>query len=105
MNLVIFSLIIPGMVSRTLYVIPEFQRVVILKLGKFAGVSGPGRFWVIPYPPPSTRSRAALAVRRCAVPLMAHPAPLKKKGPGHAPVVGPAGPVQSADIEVPPGEG
>ena len=47
----IFSLIIPGMFSRTLYVIPEFQRVVILKLGKFAGVRGPGRFWVIPYPP------------------------------------------------------
>ncbi|MBU0511377.1 MAG: hypothetical protein KJ638_06715 [Chloroflexi bacterium] len=47
----ILSLIIPGMVSRTLYVIPEFQRVVILKMGKFAGVRGPGRFWVIPYPP------------------------------------------------------
>lgn len=46
-----FSLIIPGMISRTLYVIPEFQRVVILKLGKFVGVRGPGRFWVIPYPP------------------------------------------------------
>jgi len=47
----IFSLIIPGMISRTLYVIPEFQRVVILKLGKFVGVRGPGRFWVVPYPP------------------------------------------------------
>jgi regulator of protease activity HflC (stomatin/prohibitin superfamily) len=47
----IFSLVIPGMFSRTLYVIPEFQRVVILKLGKFVGVRGPGRFWVIPYPP------------------------------------------------------
>lgn len=46
-----FSLIIPGMISRALYVIPEFQRVVILKLGKFVGVRGPGRFWVIPYPP------------------------------------------------------
>ena len=46
-----FSLIIPGMISRTLYVIPEFQRVVILKLGKFVGVRGPGRFWVVPYPP------------------------------------------------------
>jgi len=46
-----FSLVIPGMISRTLYVIPEFQRVVILKMGKFAGVRGPGRFWVVPYPP------------------------------------------------------
>ena len=47
----LFSLIIPGMVSRGLYVIPEFERVVVLKLGKFVGVKGPGRFWVIPYPP------------------------------------------------------
>jgi len=47
----LFSLIIPGMISRNLYVIPEFERVVILKLGKFIGVRGPGFFWVIPYPP------------------------------------------------------
>ncbi|MDY7042173.1 MAG: SPFH domain-containing protein, partial [Chloroflexota bacterium] len=47
----LLSLIIPGMVSRSLYVIPEFERVVILKLGEFVGVRGPGRFWVIPYPP------------------------------------------------------
>lgn len=46
-----FSLIIPGMVSRCLYVIPEFQRAVVFKLGKFNGVQGPGFFWVIPYPP------------------------------------------------------
>jgi len=47
----LISFIVPGVFSRTLYVIPEFQRVVILKLGKFVGVRGPGRFWVIPYPP------------------------------------------------------
>jgi regulator of protease activity HflC (stomatin/prohibitin superfamily) len=46
-----FTLVIPGMVSRCLYVIPEFERVVVLKLGKFVGVKGPGLFWVIPYPP------------------------------------------------------
>jgi regulator of protease activity HflC (stomatin/prohibitin superfamily) len=46
-----FTLIIPGMVSHCLYVIPEFERVVVLKMGKFMGVEGPGRFWVIPYPP------------------------------------------------------
>jgi len=46
-----FSLIIPGMVSRCLYVIPEFERVVVLKMGKFIDVQGPGNFWVIPYPP------------------------------------------------------
>jgi regulator of protease activity HflC (stomatin/prohibitin superfamily) len=47
----IFSLVVPGLVSGSLYIIPEFERVVILKLGKFIGVRGPGRFWVIPYPP------------------------------------------------------
>ncbi len=47
----IFSLVVPGLVSGSLYIIPEFERVVILKLGKFVGVRGPGLFWVIPYPP------------------------------------------------------
>lgn len=47
----LFSLIVPGMISRCLYVMPEFQRVVVLKLGRFDGVRGPGLFWVIPYPP------------------------------------------------------
>ena len=47
----LFTLLLPGMVSRSLYIIPEYQRVVILKLGKFVGVRGPGMFWVIPYPP------------------------------------------------------
>ena len=39
------------MVTRCLYIIPEYQRVVILKLGKFTDVKGPGKFWVVPYPP------------------------------------------------------
>jgi regulator of protease activity HflC (stomatin/prohibitin superfamily) len=42
---------VPGMISRTLYIIPEYHRVVVLKLGQFIGVKGPGQFWVIPYPP------------------------------------------------------
>jgi regulator of protease activity HflC (stomatin/prohibitin superfamily) len=45
------SLIVPGMISSSLYIIPEFQRLVVLKLGKFVGVKGPGRLWVLPYPP------------------------------------------------------
>ncbi|MEE8391423.1 MAG: SPFH domain-containing protein [Anaerolineae bacterium] len=45
------SLIIPGTISSCLYVIPEFERAVVLKMGKFVGVRGPGNFWVIPYPP------------------------------------------------------
>jgi regulator of protease activity HflC (stomatin/prohibitin superfamily) len=45
------SLIIPGTISGCLYVIPEFERAVVLKMGRFVGVKGPGNFWVIPYPP------------------------------------------------------
>ncbi|MEA3406700.1 MAG: SPFH domain-containing protein [Chloroflexota bacterium] len=45
------SLIVPGMITRCLYIVPEFERVVTLKLGKFDGVRGPGQFWVVPYPP------------------------------------------------------
>jgi regulator of protease activity HflC (stomatin/prohibitin superfamily) len=45
------GLIVPGMISSSLYIIPEFQRLVVLKLGKFVGVKGPGRLWVLPYPP------------------------------------------------------
>ncbi|MGC9356831.1 MAG: SPFH domain-containing protein, partial [Anaerolineae bacterium] len=47
----LISLIVPSMIARSLYVMPEFQRAVILKMGKFVGVKGPGLFWVIPYPP------------------------------------------------------
>ena len=47
----LFTLTIPGMVSRCLYVVPEYQRLVLLKMGKFIGVKGPGKLWVIPYPP------------------------------------------------------
>jgi len=47
----LISLIVPGTISSCLYVIPEFERAVVLKMGKFIGVKGPGNFWVIPYPP------------------------------------------------------
>jgi len=47
----LIALVVPGMVSSSLYVIPEFQRLVVLKMGKFAGVKGPGQLWVMPYPP------------------------------------------------------
>jgi hypothetical protein len=45
------ALILPGMVSNFLYIVSEYERVIVLKLGNFTGVKGPGRFWVIPYPP------------------------------------------------------
>jgi regulator of protease activity HflC (stomatin/prohibitin superfamily) len=44
-------LILPSTVSRCLFIIPEFERAVVLKLGKFESVRGPGRFWVVPFPP------------------------------------------------------
>jgi regulator of protease activity HflC (stomatin/prohibitin superfamily) len=47
----IAALAVPSMISRCFYIIPEYERVVVLKLGEFVGVRGPGRFWVIPYPP------------------------------------------------------
>ena len=58
-----FTLIIPGMVSTCLYVIPEFERVVVFKMGKFVGVKGPGNFWVIPYPPFYQSVAAKLDIR------------------------------------------
>lgn len=47
----LLALIVPGMFSSSLYIVSEYERVIVLKLGKFMGVRGPGRFWVIPYPP------------------------------------------------------
>jgi regulator of protease activity HflC (stomatin/prohibitin superfamily) len=57
------SLILAIMLSRTLYVIPEYERVVLLRLGKFIGVKGPGLFWVIPYPPFFRSVAATLDIR------------------------------------------
>ncbi|MCP4203666.1 MAG: hypothetical protein GY769_17250 [bacterium] len=59
----LISLILAIMVSRTLYVIPEYERVVLLRLGKFIGVKGPGLFWVIPYPPFFRSVAAILDIR------------------------------------------
>ena len=47
----LLALVIPGMISSSLYIVSEYERVIVLKLGEFMGVRGPGRFWVIPYPP------------------------------------------------------
>ncbi|RKX23698.1 MAG: hypothetical protein DRP46_14340, partial [Candidatus Zixiibacteriota bacterium] len=58
-----FTLVIPTMVSGCLYVIPEFERVVVFKMGKFVGVKGPGNFWVIPYPPFYQSVAAKLDIR------------------------------------------
>ena len=57
------TLLVPGMVSRCLYIVSEFERAVVLKLGKFVGVRGPGRFWVIPYPPFNESVAALIDIR------------------------------------------
>jgi len=57
------SLIVPGLVSRSLYIVSEYERVIVLKLGKFVGVRGPGRFWVIPYPPFNESVAALIDIR------------------------------------------
>ena len=59
----LLALVIPGMISGSLHVVPEFERVVILKLGEFVGVKGPGLFWVIPYPPFYQSVAARLDIR------------------------------------------
>ena len=57
------ALIVPGAVARCLYVIPDFRRVVVLRMGSFEGVKGPGKFWVIPYPPFYQSVAAELDIR------------------------------------------
>ena len=59
----LISLIVPGLVSRSLYIVSEYERVIVLKLGKFVGVRGPGRFWVIPYPPFNESVAALIDIR------------------------------------------
>jgi len=43
----IFNAWMSSIISKTFYVLPEWERMVLLRLGKFAGVRGPG-FFVIP---------------------------------------------------------
>ena len=59
----LFALIVPGMIARCLYVIPEYRRAVVLKMGRFVDVKGPGMFWVIPYPPFYQSVTAELDIR------------------------------------------
>jgi regulator of protease activity HflC (stomatin/prohibitin superfamily) len=47
--IVIFALLIFGLVLRSIRVVPEFERLVILALGRFAGVRGPGIVLVLPW--------------------------------------------------------
>jgi regulator of protease activity HflC (stomatin/prohibitin superfamily) len=40
---------LPGIVSGMLYVLPEWERMALLRLGRFVGVRGPGLFIVPPF--------------------------------------------------------
>jgi regulator of protease activity HflC (stomatin/prohibitin superfamily) len=46
---VVLALLILGFVLRSVRVVPEFERLVILALGRFAGVRGPGIVLVLPW--------------------------------------------------------
>jgi len=60
---VVLDAVVASMISRCLYIIPEYQRVVVLKLGQFSGVRGPGMSWIIPYPPYYQSAAMTLDVR------------------------------------------
>jgi len=45
----IFDLWLAGTVSKMFYVLPEWEKLVLLRLGKFVGVRGPGVFIIPPF--------------------------------------------------------
>src|SRR5436190_2135020 len=47
-EVVIASLIVAGFIARAICVAAAWQRVVVLRLGKFHGLRGPGLFGIIP---------------------------------------------------------
>lgn len=59
----LLTLIVASTVSSWLYIIPEFERVVVLKMGEFEDVKGPGRFWIVPFPPLNQSVAAKLDTR------------------------------------------
>jgi regulator of protease activity HflC (stomatin/prohibitin superfamily) len=45
----LFSLFIAGIISSMFYILPEWTRIVVLKLGKFDAIKGPGFFIIPPF--------------------------------------------------------
>ncbi len=45
---IIFLFIVIPLIFASIKVIPEFERAIILRLGKFVEVKGPGLIWIIP---------------------------------------------------------
>jgi len=47
--LLFINIWISSIMSRIFYVLPEWERLVLLKVGKFVGVKGPGYFVIPPF--------------------------------------------------------
>ncbi len=47
----VVGLILASIVSGTIYVLPEFQRAILLRMGRYSDTEGPGFFMAIPWPP------------------------------------------------------
>ncbi len=45
----VFSVWVASIVSKMFFILPEWERIVILRLGKFDGVKGPGYFVIPPF--------------------------------------------------------
>lgn len=45
---VIFLFVILPFIMAAIKILPEYERGIVLRLGKFASVKGPGLFWIIP---------------------------------------------------------
>ena len=46
---IIFNLWISSVLAKMFYILPEWQRMVLLRLGKFEGIKGPGFFLIPPF--------------------------------------------------------
>jgi len=47
----LMGLVIASIVSGTIYVLPEFQRAILLRMGRYDATQGPGFLMAIPWPP------------------------------------------------------
>lgn len=47
----VVGIFLASLVSGTIYVLPEFQRAIMLRMGRYEDTKGPGFFMAIPWPP------------------------------------------------------
>ena len=45
------GIFVASIISSTIYVLPEFQRAILLRMGRYRDTKGPGFFMAIPWPP------------------------------------------------------